>query len=799
MTSRTAISLSFVSALPCTALLLLCIAIIPAAAQQRGAVTGTITDVSGAVVPGATVDAVAGNRILASATTGADGRYLVSVPAGQTVTLRARLLGFAEETTTAVAGSTHNLTLRVAAFGDRLIVTASRAGDTRANTTASIATYSAADIAALGATSVADILRSVAGLSVEATGREGSLTSLFSRGGESDYNLVLVDGVRVNQTGGAFDVSRVSAAEIDRIEIVRGGQSALYGSDAMGAVVQIFTKRAGVMDAPRVVGALEGGSFRTWRGDATLLGGAGSRVDYSLGLARRQTVGAFADVLPEDDRFDQSVVNGGLGVVLGDRASVRTGVRFSDAHGRAVGPIDYGSRDTGTSYDTKDLSWHLSVAHRWAPTVTGDATVAFSQSRGASIDAIADPTRQLYAVLAGTPGARFPNSPRLVRFVDETTFGALRVGQAPLGAGEFLANTLPFGVGDFPFTSQSRFRRPAFKYQADWMWHNNQPLTGGYEFERESDPLNAGFDLTNHAYFAQQRFGYADRWMLSVGARVDDNSRYGTTVSPKLSVGGYLVPLGSGPVSSLKVFSNVGTGIKNPQFNELFDTTFADGNPGLTPERARTMDLGVDATFADERVRGGVTVFDNRYTDQVAFRSTGFGRDGRPDFLNIAGSKARGVELETVLQRPVRGVTAAATYTFDKTEVTATTSTGAAFQPGQPLLRRPRHSGTVRFGYTAGRASLNLDLRVVGQRHDSPFLGLTSVPTAQSPTARAVDITVNPGYTVAGMGIDVRLHAAVTLFVRADNLTDAQYEAALGYPGLPRSGMAGLRFGVGGR
>ena len=105
----------------------------------------------------------------------------------------------------------------------------------------------------------------------------------------------------------------------------------------------------------------------------------------------------------------------------------------------------------------------------------------------------------------------------------------------------------------------------------------------------------------------------------------------------------------------------------------------------------------------------------------------------------------------------------------------------------------------MRLGYTAGRASLNLDLRVVGQRHDSPFLGLTSVPTAQSPTARAVDITVNPGYTVAGMGIDVRLHAAVTLFVRADNLTNTQYEAALGYPGQPRSGVVGLRFGVGGR
>jgi vitamin B12 transporter len=326
------------------------------------------------------------------------------------------------------------------------------------------------------------------------------------------------------------------------------------------------------------------------------------------------------------------------------------------------------------------------------------------------------------------------------------------------------------------------------------MWMPGQAMTGGYEFERDSDPLSAGFEFTNHAYFVQQQFRLQDRWTVTAGGRVDDNSRYGTHVSPKLSLGGLLVPQTAGALSSVKVFANVGTGIKNPVFGELFDSSFADGNPDLRPEQARTADVGVEATFADQRFRSALTYFDSRYTDQVAFRSTGFGRDGRPDFLNIAGSKADGVELELAMQRPAAGFTAAASYAFVDTEVTAATSPGPQFQPGQPLLRRPKHSGFLRFGYAAGRATVNLDARIVGQRHDAAFIGLAAVPGGQS-----VDITVNPGYTVIGLGAEYRVRDEIGVYLRVDNVADEAYESALGYPGMPRAVVAGVRFGVGSR
>ncbi len=156
---------------------------------------------------------------------------------------------------------------------------------------------------------------------------------MFSRGGESDYNLVLIDGVRVNQNGGAFDFGRISANDIDRVEVVRGAQSALWGSDAMGSVVQVFTKRGGATEPLRVAGSIEGGTFKTFRGDVRLLGGALGRVDYSVGASRRQNDGAFADILPEDDTFEQDGFDATAGTTLGTRATVRGGVRYTRGRG----------------------------------------------------------------------------------------------------------------------------------------------------------------------------------------------------------------------------------------------------------------------------------------------------------------------------------------------------------------------------------------------------------------------------------------------------------------------------------
>jgi vitamin B12 transporter len=769
-------------------------------AQQRFVtVTGTVTDTSGAVVPGATVDALVAGRTVATTATGADGRYTIALTPATRHQLRARLTGFADETIdlrTAFESASRNFVLRIAAVSDTVVVTAARLAESRATTSASVDVFTARDIAALGSSSLGDIVRMVPALNVESNGREGAVASLFARGGESDYNLVLIDGVRVNQSGGAFDVSRVSGAEIDRVEIVRGAQSSLYGSDAIGSVVQVMTRRAAPVDPPQVLGSIEVGSFDTWRGDARVLGGAARRIDYSLGVTHRGTEGAFQNLLPEHDRFRETTVDGGIGAVLGDVATLRTGLRYATAAGRGVGPISYGSRDTGTVADTTDLSWHVDFTHRISPRVHQQAMFADYRSYRLSGDTIADPTYRVFAILEGTPGALFPDSPRLVRLLDQPAFAAYQSGAQTLAAGQFLATTSS-GVGDFVSTTESRFRRPAFKYQADFNWANGQLLSGGYDYERETDPLHPDFLVENHAYFIQQRFTSSDRVFATIGARLDRNSRYGTNVSPKAGAGMFLQPYRSGPLSSAKVFANLGRGIKNPTFGELYGSAFTDGNPGLNPERARTLDAGVEATFASQQFLARATYFSNAYNDQVAFKSSGPGLDGKPDFINIDGSEARGWELEGGLQKPVvGGLTANAGYALVDTKVVASASTSEQFQPGQPLLRRPRHAATLRVTYSRGRGSANFNLRYVGQRHDAAFLGLSAVPSPQFPNGRSVDITLNPAYTLIWLGGEIRLARNGSVFVRIDNASDTTYESALGYPGLPRSVVGGVRLAV---
>jgi vitamin B12 transporter len=770
------------------------------AAQQRlVAIGGTVKDTSGAVVPGAIVDALVAGRTVATTATGADGRYTIELTPATRHQLRVRMNGFADETVdlrTTSESSSRDFVLKIAGVSDTVVVTVARLPESRATTTASIDVFTSHDIEALGSSSLGDIVRMVPGLNVESNGREGAVASLFARGGESDYNLVLIDGVRVNQSGGTFDFSRVSGAEIDRVEVVRGAQSSLYGSDAIGSVVQVITKRAAPGDPPQVMGSIEGGSFNTWRGDARVLGGARRRLDYALGVTYRGTEGAFQDILPEHDRFDQTTVDGGIGTILGDTATLRTGLRYANAKGKAVGPIVYGSRDTGTVADTTDLSWHLDFTHRISPRVNQQATFAYYRSYRLSADTIADPTYRVYAILEGTPGALFPNSPRLVRLLDQPTFAAFQSGGQTLASGQFLATT-NFGVSDFVSTSETEFRRPAFKYQADFNWAGGQLLSGGYDYERETDPLHPDFLVENHAYFLQQRFAAMDRVFATVGARLDRNSRYSNNVSPKAGGGAFLQPYRPGLFSSAKVFVNVGRGIKNPTFGELYGSAFLDGNPGLNPERARTVDAGVEATFDSQRFLGRVTYFNNAYNDQVAFKSTGPGLDGKPDFINIDGSEAEGWELEGGLQKPVAGgLTASGGYALVDTKVVAFVSTSEQFQPGQPLLRRPKHAAMMRLTYSRGRGMLNFNLRYVGQRHDAAFLGLSAVPSAQFPTGRPVDITVNPGYTLLWLGGEVRLARNASAFVRIDNLSDTTYESALGYPGLPRSAVGGVRFNV---
>ena len=306
----------------------------------------------------------------------------------------------------------------------------------------------------------------------------------LSRGGDSDYNVVLIDGVRANLDGGRFDFSRIAAGEIERVEVLRGAQSALWGADAMTSVVQIITKLA---NPTRRAGSVRIGRRRFLRQLPRRrggYGGTGTRVDYRAGRYESQrTDGAFSDLLPEDDRYTQTAFDGGIGIAIGSSASARGGLRYSDGNGKVVGPLRYGARDTGTAYQTRDLTAYGTISHTLGSRLAGSGSVNYFRYRGRFADTIADPF-STYAILTGTPNALYPNGTRLVRLIDAAEFGALVAAGARPAAGQFLASSRSSDFLSDPSTEVTNFRRPAVRYQGDYNWGTGQRLSGGYEWER---------------------------------------------------------------------------------------------------------------------------------------------------------------------------------------------------------------------------------------------------------------------------------------------------------------------------
>ena len=452
-------------------------------AQSSRPVAGTVRDTSGAAVPGATVEALVAGRAIASTTSGPDGGYRLDVPGTAFVSVLVRLNGFADQLIEIGAdAATTDVTMHVGSVSDTVVVTATRGLESRAKVTQSLTVLSREDLNALGSTEIADALRFSPGTSVEGTGREGGgPTSLFVRGGDSDYNVVLIDGVRSNLDGGRFDFSRVATGEIDRIEIVRGAQSSLWGADAMTSVVQVFTRRAQPTDAPELSASLEGGSFGTFRSYAGITGGAGGRVDYRAGVTYRGSDGAYQDILPEDDRYRQMAYDASAGLSLGSAASLRAGVRYSDGEGRSVGPISYGARDTGGLYETTDLSVHANLSHALGSRFTGTATVNYFRYQGLSADRVGDAGVPVYAILTGTPNAIFPSGTQLVRLIGASEFNTLVAAGATPAPGQFLGSATIFR-----FPVQPGWLRNGNTIMSDAVSSSGIPLSGRSAMGRRS-------------------------------------------------------------------------------------------------------------------------------------------------------------------------------------------------------------------------------------------------------------------------------------------------------------------------
>jgi vitamin B12 transporter len=702
------------------------------AAQTSAILTGIVSDPGGRPIRGALVRATpeatdGSSRQQPSQTASIDdGSFeLILSPGRYNVVVTRVSFARVQRTIEVAAGQHLQLPLEMALepLASSVVVTAETT-PVEANTTpAPVTTITRNEIEQRAAYSLPDLLATLPGFSFDRTGPEGGETSLFLDGGNSNYTKVLVDGTPANDSGGPLDFSNFTLDNVDKIEVVHGAESAIYGSDAMTGVIQIFTHRGDTRE-PELDLTGEGGSFDTGRGSATLSGLLGP-LDYSFADGYFTTAGQGPN-----DAFLNRTLSGNFGWKLSDNDTLRLTVRDNSSDAGIPGPTLYLPPDllqTNALHNLyANLIWNAQTGKHWQWHVSGDE---------ASLHGIdSDP-------------------------------------------------------GNFVSTDQ--FNRAAFNAQVTYLFPTGG-FTGGYYYEVENGFPGAlegeHARRNNQAGYLDARWQPIPRLTLNAGTRAEDNSSFGTRVVPRAGVA-YLLRKGSADWGATRLHGFYGQGIDEPELAESFGTDPCfPGNPNLQPEESKTTSAGIEQRFASDRVRVSADYFYNEFHNIISFAfllPTPTCQFGTGTYFNTDLAIARGTNL-SIDTRIVRWLTIAGHYSFDNSRVLISpNATDPTELPGNHLLRRPVNSGTVVLNATWRRLDFNIVGYITGQRTDSDFLGL--------------GFTRNPGYSRFDVAGSYRVDRNVSLFVRAGNVLNRQYQDALGYPALGREIRGGVKLTFGGR
>ncbi|MEO6212412.1 MAG: TonB-dependent receptor, partial [Vicinamibacterales bacterium] len=548
-------------------------------------VTGRILDPDDRPIAGARVLIFGGGQ-LRSAVTNDRGEFSLDLPDSGRFELRVATEGFRREPLAIDASSSlrnlGDLRVAVSAISESVVVSAAQVEIPLSQVPATTTIITGAELQVRQVHSIADALRSVPGLTVAATGGTGAVTGVFPRGGESNYTLVFIDDVQVNAFGGDFDFGHLSTENVERIEIVRGPQSALFGSNAIGAVVRIVTRRGG---PPALSGSAEYGGYDTVR----LAGGAsGSAGAFEWGASGERLT---------SDGYNGHRTRAGLTVE-------------NDDYARASGSVSVGWRQKSSSVQAR---LRQAKDDRGAPgpfgsNPVGAYTAIDTQSRGTN-------DRTLASV-----SATFPVT-GTVRGLVQTAFN--RVDSSFASA---------FGP------SESNSHRWLGRAQLDFTLTPSVEASAGVELQRERTGSSyitgaQGQAVQVHrrtaGFFAEGRWNAAQRLFVTGGVRLDDIRRQRLeetpdpfsprpvlgadsvlALNPRAGVAWFVRP---GVSNYTKVRAAAGTGIRPP---DGFELAFTD-NPSLKPERSVSAEAGIEQGFANGHMTFEALGFWNTYDDLI--------------------------------------------------------------------------------------------------------------------------------------------------------------------------------------
>jgi outer membrane cobalamin receptor len=727
----------------CALFLLLCASMVCSA--WAASLEGTVLDPSGRPVPGARVSLTVSLIVIDEKQANSEGVYKFEALQDGSYQIAASAQGlFCASTGITLLkdeSKRQDLHLVLSALESQVVVSASLGGALIPQIGSSVSLISNQEIEDRGAEGALDVIRGVPGLEVNQTGRRGGVTGIYIRGGESKYNAVMVDGILMNEFGGAFDIASLPADGIDRLEITRGPQSALYGSNAVTGVINIISRRG--QGPPTVTALAEGGSNYTRR-FATGGSGLTHGFSWSYNLSRLDSEGVVAN----DGYRNQSAF-----LSLGySRASRQLSFRFFGNANFRGAPGPYGSDPAGT----------------------------FTE-----IDKVSNGKQNLF-------GYQLSYTEQLSSRVRQVTSVSLTT------------NDLYYHLnmwGDY----RAEGLRGIFNTRSEIALSNSNTLAAGFEFNREqirhdyiTDSNFSPFLLprTSLAYFVEDRWSPSNHLFLIAGIRLDNlrthsipSDAWGSRpfipassivqANPRASASYIVKERDAGDrFGGTRLHGSFGTGIRPPDGFELAFTN----NPKLRPERSMSFDAGIEQSLFATRAVIDFTYFHNRFDNQIVTLAGSLQNLSQYSSDNLKNSKAQGMEISFRV-KPILSLELGGEYTFLDSSVLAldgSSLANAPYQVGQQLLRRPRHSASYNVMWKHGSLTLSTNGYIRGSVLDAE-------PAFGSPFYR------NKGYVRADAGFSYRLPRGVEIYGRLNNFLNQKYEESLGYPALRLNFMAGVR------
>ncbi|HXW90016.1 MAG TPA: TonB-dependent receptor [Terriglobales bacterium] len=769
-------------------------------AQSKSILHGRVTDPIGNVVPNATIVILHDGKEVAHGDSDAEGTFQLAVPDGGRYDIRVEAPGFAPQTVPSVlvaGGRTTNLppvTLSIGPLIQEVVVSATGTAIPDTQVGASIAVIDDEQIQTLNKLDVLENLRLVPGAQIVQTSQRGGTTSLFIRGGNSNFNKILVDGIPVNDIGGDFDFAQLSNSGVGNLEILRGSNSVLYGSDALSGVVNITSER-GETATPELTYSGDGGNFGTLR-QAVSLSGARHGFDYFSEFSRFDTQGSLPN-----DYFHNATVSANSGYQLNATTTIRATVRHIATGLGTPNALDF--------YEIPDDAWqtnrntYVGVAAQNQTTERWHNSVQFSFAQFDQVYTDQSPVGEPFA------GNYLGN-----RVTIRGANGYSVTGQGILDYG----GTYPMVYPDYE-ARRSVFAQSDYNFFGDWMG------VFGFRYEHED---GEGFTRNNYSTFLEGHGSVGHRLFATFGGGFEHNSFFGFAATPRVSMAYYLRrPTNAGVFGETKLKFNFGQGIEEASTLEQASALITLLTPAqiaqyrvqpIGPERSRTFDFGVDQRLFNRRSILGVTFYYDNFYDLISFLSIGeLISIGVPPavadsttiggaYVNATSQRTKGVEAEYKIDLG-HGLLFQGEYTYTDGLVTKAfgnpslnplfpTIPIGAFSPleGARPFRIAPHSGSLALFYNHKKYTGAFTGYLVGRRDDSTFLFDGNFGNTMLLPNRNLAFA----YQKFDLSAAYALKPYVTLYTSIENLFSQHYAAAFGFPALPFAIRSGVRVTLGG-